>query len=258
MRNLLAQIGRMLSTVFRWVWVGGKAVLQPVIEAGSFFLFSEPSGFYDGPSWLTRGLESVGRKLEPAARATVGLAATGAAAALTGAAGVARGVGRTGDAVLGLPGRILRGAFGGGGGGQQPDEAAVAQQAAAQAQQQQTRADNAQDAREVVQHLRRVLSARSRGQVPDAEHVSRLPAAVAAYVAALSPDECGKLIAMPTARLRDLMGGKPVDGIRTPDEIASAPADELAARRAARREEVRARLRARSVDDVLAEVRMTA
>ena len=138
------------------------------------------------------------------------------------------------------------------------DESAVAAQAAQQAAAQQQRADDQQDAREVLQHLRRVLSARARGEQPAAEHGCRLPEGVARYVGALTMDECRKLTGMPTVRLRDLLAGKEVQGIRTPDQIASAPADELAARRAATRQAVKKRVSTRGIDDVLARVPQSA
>jgi hypothetical protein len=261
MKKMFAAIGRILANLARYTWIAGRLVLQPFAACVGLDLFSEDE-CEAAVGHIDRALTSAGRAMKPAVRATAravlpaaGVAARGVGAVATGAA---KGVGALALMPLRAVGAVGKSLLGGGGagGGQSVEQAAA--QAAQHAQAQQQRADGQQDARDVVQVLRRVLSARARGAQPDPDHVGRLPASFARYVQSLSVDECERLVAMPTPKLRDRMSGTVPAGIRSPEMIAQAPADELAAKRAARRDEVRERFRARTADDVLADIRMSA
>ena len=255
MRSFMASIRRALRSVIRplyWISVAGRLVLQPAAALVGLELFTheeaeagmEHVGAFCGKAWdvVAEPVQLVGKGL------VKGVVGVGAAAM----------------AVVSAPGRVLgavsRAAAGGP--GPQPTAAAVGNDAVNAVIDQQRKADDAADARETIQVLRRVLSARARGDRPQPDMVDRLPPRLAAYVSGLTTEECGKLASRPTAALRIILSGRGIEGVRSPEEVAAAqdPAAMLAAKHTAVRDAVkeaigsRPKPTVRSVDDIMAEM----
>lgn len=159
--------------------------------------------------------------------------------------------GAASDAVK-LPFRLAAALLGGGRKQPQTAQSAAADEAAAQraAQQQEAErqavADRQAEARELVQAVRSVAAARARGERLDDVALQRLPEPVRDYLLALDRDECAAVAAASVMGLRGVLKGRPLEGVRSPEETRQASTAEVVSEEqlAARRAEVRAAAKA--------------
>ncbi len=130
------------------------------------------------------------------------------------------------------------------------EEAAAQQQAAQQQEVRQAAADRQSEARELVAAVRSVAAARATGERLDDVALGRLPENVRNYLAALDKGECAAVAAASVMGLRNVLRGRPPEGVRSPKEVREATAGaevvteaQVAARRAEVRSAVRAAMR---------------
>ena len=222
MRAVAAALGRLVSRVVQTTkWVGGRAV---------------------------RVAETVVERIFDAAVAAprVALDLTVATSKL--------GIGTVNDVVK-LPFRLAGAVLRARQPQQQSPQDAAADEAAAQraAQQEeshrQAAADRQAEARELVQAIRSVATARARGERPDDVGLALLPDGMQDYMMAMDREEAATVAATSVPGLRGLLRGRPPEGVRSPREVQEAaeakvvPVEQVAARREAVRSAARAAMR---------------
>ncbi len=143
------------------------------------------------------------------------------------------------------------------------EEAAAQREAAQQEEARQSAADRQSEARELVAAVRSVAAARARGERLDDVTLARLPEAVRDYLTALDKSECEVVAAASVMGLRNVLRGRPPEGVRTPKEVRESgqqaevvTAEQVAARRAEVKAAFRASMRGEqskteTVDDVM-------
>lgn len=128
------------------------------------------------------------------------------------------------DAVVSAPFRLASHAvrsLSGRGAPAPTEQAAVAQATQSEAGMQ-AHASQKTGERQMLRAVRALALARVDGTQPDADMVASIPAQVAAYVAALDLSECRTLSTRSASDVRALLEGRPLPGVRTPDQVASA------------------------------------
>ena len=103
-----------------------------------------------------------------------------------------------------------------------PTEQSVAAQAAGAEAGQQQAGERTAD-RQLLRAVRSIARARADGAEPDAVLLASVPSPVAAYIQALELSECRALSGRSSADVRALLDGRPVPGVRTPEQVASTP-----------------------------------